>query len=124
MRHPHDMVLTGAPFEKAVNEEFAALFFKRWSEVAQGMKEPCLWDGAGKTSMTELSALVSTCDLFVSTDSGPYHMAVALRVPTFCWFVVNEPSSLHREPWCAAALNPSAQEFVSHAQGLLNLSPI
>ena len=120
MRHPHDLVLTGAPFEVAVNEEFAALFSKRWAELAQGLKEPCVWDGAGKTNMTELSALVSACELFVSTDSGPYHMAVALRVPTFCWFVVNEPSSVHRESWCVASLNPSVQEFVSLTEKLLS----
>jgi ADP-heptose:LPS heptosyltransferase len=119
--HPHDIVLTGAPFEKEVNEAFAHLLSKRWSELAKGMREPLVWDGAGRTSMTELSALIGACQLFVSTDSGPYHMAVALRVPTFCWFVVNEPSSLHQETWCNSSLNPSVEDFVQKTKGLLPL---
>jgi len=122
-RNPHDIVLTGAPFEQAVNLEFAMLLSKRWAQAAPGLPEPLVWDGAGKTSMPELSALISACQLFVSTDSGPYHMAVALRVPTFCWFVVNEPSSLHREPWCAASLNPSVQEFVTQTERLVHPNP-
>jgi ADP-heptose:LPS heptosyltransferase len=70
--------------------------------------------------MPELCALIKTCDLFVSTDSGPYHMAVALRVPTFCWFVVDEPSSVHDEDWSDASINPSAQEFEAKVRRLLN----
>jgi ADP-heptose:LPS heptosyltransferase len=118
-RHPHDLVLTGAPFEVDVNQDFMARFVKRWFELAPQERVPCIWDGAGRTNMPELCALIKTCDLFVSTDSGPYHMAVALRVPTFCWFVVDEPSSVHDEDWCDASINPSPLEFEAKTQGLL-----
>lgn len=119
-RHPHDLLLTGAPFEREVNQDFVTLFLKLWRANAPGSKEPCVWDAAGRTDMPELSALMRECQLFVSTDSGPYHMAVALRVPTYCWFVVEQPSSVHQEHWCANGINPSEEDFVAGVERLLS----
>jgi len=36
----------------------------------------------GKTTLQELIAVISLCQLFISNDSGPMHLAAALRVPT------------------------------------------
>lgn len=36
----------------------------------------------GMGSLNHTAALLDQCDLFVTTDSGPFHVAVALRVPT------------------------------------------
>lgn len=36
----------------------------------------------GMGSINHTAALLDRCDLFVTTDSGPFHVAVALRVPT------------------------------------------
>lgn len=41
---------------------------------------------AGKTNLRELAALISECDVFVTNDSGPMHMASALLVPTVAIF--------------------------------------
>lgn len=41
---------------------------------------------AGKTSLRELMALISCCDLFLSNDSGPMHIAAALKVPLVALF--------------------------------------
>jgi heptosyltransferase-2 len=41
---------------------------------------------AGKTNLRELAALISECDVFVTNDSGPMHMASALLVPIVAIF--------------------------------------
>lgn len=41
---------------------------------------------AGKTSMTELIGLLAECDLLVSNDTGPAHVAAALGTPTLTIF--------------------------------------
>ena len=41
---------------------------------------------SGKTSLAELIAMISVCDLFITNDSGPMHLAAALRVPTLAIF--------------------------------------
>jgi lipopolysaccharide heptosyltransferase II len=45
----------------------------------------------GKTSLSQLAALIDRCDLFISNDSGPMHMACALNKNTVSVFgPVNE----------------------------------
>ena len=41
---------------------------------------------SGKTSLAELIAMISVCDLFITNDSGPMHLAAALCVPTLAIF--------------------------------------
>ena len=41
---------------------------------------------AGRTSLRELSALISLCDLLLTNDSGPMHIADALGVPIVALF--------------------------------------
>ena len=81
------LILTGADFERDVNEEF----LKRYNLPAV--------DLAGKTDILELPGLIKSFSLFVTTDSGPYHISVALRVPTLGVFVKDFPSSYHNHPW-------------------------
>jgi heptosyltransferase-2 len=40
----------------------------------------------GKTTLRELAALISECDVFITNDSGPMHMASALFVPIVAIF--------------------------------------
>jgi heptosyltransferase-2 len=41
---------------------------------------------AGKTSLRELIALISECDIFVTNDSGPMHVAYAVGTPLVAIF--------------------------------------
>lgn len=41
---------------------------------------------AGKTSIRELAALISCCRLVLTNDSGPMHIADALKIPTIALF--------------------------------------
>lgn len=41
---------------------------------------------AGRTSLRELMALIQECDLFLTNDSGPMHMASALGTPLVALF--------------------------------------
>jgi heptosyltransferase-2 len=46
---------------------------------------------SGKTNLRELAALISECDVFITNDSGPMHMAAALHVPTAAIFGSTDP---------------------------------
>ncbi len=41
---------------------------------------------AGKTTIRELIALIKECDVFLTNDSGPMHIAAALKVPLLALF--------------------------------------
>jgi len=41
---------------------------------------------SGRTELNELIAMLACCDLFLTNDSGPMHLAAALRVPTLAIF--------------------------------------
>ncbi len=66
--------VTGGPGE----EESARM-------VCQQMREPSLCLG-GKTSLGGLGALIKRSDLFISNDTGPAHLADALRAPSIVLF--------------------------------------
>ncbi len=93
------VVLTGAPFESATNQS-----------ILQRMADrpgPPRVDAAGKTSLVELPGLIRACDLFISSDSGPYHIGVGLRVPTVALFNFEFPVAIHRHPWVRCVVCPS-----------------
>lgn len=46
---------------------------------------------AGKTTLRELIAIISECDVFVTNDSGPMHIASALFIPTVAIFGSTNP---------------------------------
>jgi len=47
-------------------------------------------DFSGKISLKQLAALLSKCHLFISNDSGPCHIAVAVNVPVISIFGRNQ----------------------------------
>lgn len=46
---------------------------------------------AGKTSLRELISLISECDVFLTNDSGPLHIAYAVRTPLVAIFGSTDP---------------------------------
>jgi len=101
---------------------------------------------AGKTSLGELGALLKRCRLFISNDSGPVHLAVALKTPVIAIFgrkqtglsprrwkpLGEEDVYLHKDVGCLecrahncergfkclSAITPA--EVLSAARGILN----
>lgn len=95
-RYGYTAVLTGAGFEKEINRKFTTLHAK---------KSPSkVYDLAGDTDLIELSGLIRECRLFLSSDSGPYHMAVALGIPTLAIFNYDNRRHFHSHPWVKCAI--------------------
>ena len=109
---PYVCLLTGAPFEKSINEAFLQAFGTQPDGVE-------FIDCAGQTSLSEFTGLISLCDVFISSDSGPYHMAVALKKPTIAWFMYDEPAAYHRYDWCKCLVQPSAEQVAQAMHTLL-----
>ena len=111
-QQPYTLVLSGAHFEKDVNQAFT-------QALQQIMPHPpIIFDMAGQTSLPESAGLIDACDLFITTDSGPYHMAVGLRRPTLVWFTYAETTSFHEHTWVRRVIQPTEAEFVSSASEL------
>lgn len=104
--HDIELYLTGAPNEIDINRSFIEILERI------NAKPLTLVDFAGKTDGKLLTALISQMDLFISTDSGPYHMAVALKIPTICWFTAYGPGSLHSHSWVTTLIQPTETEFL------------
>ncbi|ACM92296.1 glycosyl transferase, family 9 [Nautilia profundicola AmH] len=75
-----NIVLTGAPNEKELTDE-----------VERGINDKRVLNLAGKFSLGGAAALIDKLDLLVTPDTGPLHMAIALKTPTLGLFVAGEP---------------------------------
>ncbi len=58
--------------------------------LAQRVGKPCL-NLVGKTSLTTLGAVIAQLSVLVTNDTGPAHMAYALRTPTVTVFGASSP---------------------------------
>jgi ADP-heptose:LPS heptosyltransferase len=115
-QQPFALHLSGAEFEREINQAFVALLQAALTQ--RGWQTPVV-DWAGQLSLDELTGLLGQADLVVSSDSGPYHMAVALGVPTLCCFNFDTPPSCHPQPGVVALTLPEPGAFVRSALGLL-----
>jgi heptosyltransferase II len=68
------IVIFGAPNERHIAEEVAASM----------QSNPLVL--AGRTTLGQLMGLIRECDLFITNDSGPMHLAAALDVPQLAIF--------------------------------------
>jgi ADP-heptose:LPS heptosyltransferase len=50
---------------------------KNWPEI-----DSKIVSAVGKTNIGQTAALIKRCKVFITTDSGPFHLAVALKTPT------------------------------------------
>jgi heptosyltransferase-2 len=78
------VILFGSQTEAAAADEIINNINTHTSDTAHYSSN--ILNMAGKTGLRELAALISTCDAFVTNDSGPMHMASALFVPTVAIF--------------------------------------
>ncbi len=109
------VVLTGAQFERDVNQQFARL----WPAERGAL----LFNLAGQTSLLELTGLIRACDLFISTDSGPYHMAVGLGVPTLAIFRSANRVHYHHERHVRCVVLEKEEHVASAIQAAAELLP-
>lgn len=76
---------------RLVNEGLSVVFFGD-AASASLVKEICLglpeqvMDLAGVTSLRELACLIQDCDVLITNDSGPMHIAAAFEVPLVALF--------------------------------------
>jgi lipopolysaccharide heptosyltransferase II len=100
------VILTGAPGDAPLT----AAIQRRARRVVH--------DLAGRTSLPELVALLARCDLVVSGDSGPLHIACAVGTPVVGLYGPTDPNIsgplgpnaivLRRDIWCAPCYDASA----------------
>ncbi len=80
-----NIVLIGSPDELDVSQE-----------VAEKSKiKPIIL--TGKTTLAEVAAILSVCDLLVSNDTGPAHISAALGTKTLVIFGPTNPKTT--QPW-------------------------
>jgi ADP-heptose:LPS heptosyltransferase len=71
-----NIVLTGAPNEKYLTDE-----------IESKINDKRVLNVAGKYSIGGAAALISKLDILITPDTGPFHMAVALKTPTVSFSV-------------------------------------
>jgi lipopolysaccharide heptosyltransferase II len=89
------MIFFGAPPEREIAEG-----------IARAMRQPAV-NMVGKTSMTELPALLAACQLFIGNDSGATHVAGAAGLPIVGIFGPTDPQRTGPlTPRCTPVLQP------------------
>ena len=78
-RHPAKIILVGSPQLAVVAQAIMAL-----------TRVPVL-DLTGKTNVGELAGLIKRCNLLVSNDSGPVHIAAGVGTPCVSIFTRDQP---------------------------------
>lgn len=73
-------ILFGGPADRATTNKIATLCQVKTI------------DSAGQLSLAELPAAIDRCQVFLTNDSGPMHIAVARNVPTVAIFCATTPS--------------------------------
>lgn len=95
------IVLAGSSAEKDITAGFVSEYRQRWGWGRS------IIEYAGQTSLSELTGLISSCRVFVSGDSGPYHMAVGLGIPTIVFFHKDFPPAYHRQDDVQLLVSPT-----------------
>lgn len=81
-------------FRKRIEVEMATIGSKEEVDLANALNASSkikLLNLAGKTSLRQLRGIISHASLFITNDSGPMHMANALRIPVIAIFGPTDP---------------------------------
>ncbi len=106
------IVLTGGPYNKEI--EFAA-------KIQQQARSPC-FNLVGKTSLTQLAALLQQMTLLISPDTGPLHLANAVATPVIGLYAVTRPEYIgpyNQLNNCINIYDQVAQKFMHKSAGEL-----
>ena len=80
-----EIVLIGSPAETGLADQVLA--------SAESQTITAITSYVGKTSLPELLGVISSMDILVTGDTGPLHLALALKTPTLSLFVTESPES-------------------------------
>lgn len=75
--------LIGSPRELELPDEFFALLSEKYHRNIINL--------VGKTSLPDLLSYINIMDVLVTGDTGPLHLAIALKVPTVSLFATADP---------------------------------
>lgn len=84
-------VVFGGPSEAAIAQEIEKEFNRLSGNPGPDLSYHSFMDLAGSTSLRELIALISECDVLVTNDSGPMHIGYAVRTPVVAIFGSTSP---------------------------------
>ena len=94
----HEIEKIVAEHHSALNDQLSSPLLPPFSKggrrgINQASSVPpgSLLNVAGKTSLRELISLISECDIFLSNDSGPMHIAYAVGTPLVALFGSTSP---------------------------------
>lgn len=110
-------VLIGAPFEKEVNQAFIREYLKKHNHP--------IYDISGETDILESVGAINLGKIVLSSDSGPYHIAVALKKPTLALFNFNTPDHFHYNSWTVCRVvkpNPNIEQLKKDIDYLISIS--
>jgi lipopolysaccharide heptosyltransferase II len=64
---------------------------KRASELINSLPKIKIIDGCGKLSINQLAVLIKRCNVYISADSAPLHVAAAVKTPFVALFGPTDP---------------------------------
>lgn len=85
------------------------------TEISSKVQSPDLINTMGKTTITQMAAVLANSDLFIGNDSGPLHLAVALKTPSIGIFGFTAPEQVipvHQEH--VAVIKASGKPAYTH----------
>lgn len=78
-----EVVLTGGPAEVELGNAFMGLVHAKFKTRVVNQ--------IGKTSLPQMVEIINDLCFFLTGDTGPMHVAIALKVPTLCMFATEQP---------------------------------
>jgi 3-deoxy-D-manno-octulosonic-acid transferase/heptosyltransferase-1 len=112
----HKVILTGSQQDRAFIDK-----------IMNGMSQKPV-NLAGRTSLKELAYLYSRCELLITTDTGPMHIAAAMGCPVVALFGPTAPwrtgpyGDIHRVIRDGTSCSPCFKRTCSHMTCMKNIT--